>query len=330
MDQNVQELSFFAKLKKGLIVALKSLKFVWHHKKLIFFPIMMSSFFIGSIGIYDIIFYQFYGEHITTAFQSKDEEKDEVISQKSGPKEKIEFVLFSLIITFIGIFFCAFFNVALSHATTQAFEDKKIELGASIKYSFKKFPSLLMWTFCAFFVHILVNIIKNQKKESVLSRFLIRFVGRAIEISWYIGTFLVIPLLAHENIGALKSIRRSGDLMKQTFGENFVGALLLPELTVIVILIWFLVSLVIGFPILYFIENHVSHDVLMKITFTLFVFNGFLLLVAGVFCAIISAATTVFKTAVYHYAVGNPLGLFDAQEIEESFITEAKKLPKKS
>ena len=43
--------------------------------------------------------------------------------------------------------------------------------------------------------------------------------------------------------------------------------------------------------------------------------------VLGIIIATVSAATTVFKTAIYQYAMGNPAGPFTPDEMRSSFTT---------
>lgn len=320
MDNEVQP--FVDKFKKGLVVALKSLKFVWLQKKLLFFPLLTVSLIMGTLGIYEVVYYQLYNKHISSFFpESKQAKKQPALNSEDQKKEDtMEFILFALIITFASIFFFAFSNVALSYATSQAFLAAPIKIGSSLVHSIKRFPTLLIWTVSAFIIHIVVSIFKG-KDENKQPSFLSRFLGEAIELAWYMATFLVIPILAHENIGALKSIKKSAQLMKKTFGENLAGSLFLPHLSVLILLICAVLSC--GVVL---IVKHFEKIGETKLLFSVVLPSvGLLVIIAGILCTIVSAANTVFKTAAYHYAIGNPVGPFDGAEIKESFVPEKKK-----
>jgi len=334
MNQTNTQLSFLDKFKKGWSVALKSLRFIWHHKKLLFFPFLTGILIVTSIGIYEIIYYALYHKHITSFFPEKEKsrkkqitaeyqsEQTESTSQRNK-KYSWAYILFLLIIVFISIFSFTFSNVALSHATTQIFMGFPINIRTSLAHSFKKLLPILVWSLCAFFMHILINMSKG-KDEKGGNNFLFRLVGAAVELAWTIATFLIIPVLAHENLGIFKNIKRSAELMKKTFGQNIALALMFPALYFLIVIIWiclFLGAMVLLILIRNFIVSY-SKLLLMPTALSLI---GISLIIPAFLCAIVSAATIVFKTAVYHYAVGNLIGPFSEQEVQSSFEVKEKK-----
>src|SRR5207248_1452658 len=48
-------------------------------------------------------------------------------------------------------------------------------------------------------------------------------VAGVIGFAWNIATFLVVPVLAVENVGPIEAIKRSGGLLRRTWGEQIVG-----------------------------------------------------------------------------------------------------------
>jgi hypothetical protein len=71
------------------------------------------------------------------------------------------------------------------------------------------------------------------------ARIIIALIGTA----WSIATYLVIPVLAAEDIGPVDSVKRSARLLKQTWGEQLVGSFsigavfILPMLLLIAVLV---------------------------------------------------------------------------------------------
>jgi len=320
-----QQLSFVDKVKSGLRVVIQSLKYIKQHPALLFFPVLAASLIVASIGLYEAIYYHQYHEHITSFFPKKtkgprqhnastEQQQRENATQEDRPA----FILFALIITAVAIFSSAFANVALSYASTQAFTNMPISIGKSLLHTLKKLPTLLVWTLCALLIHMLTNMLKNKEGKS--RSFLARLVGDAIEIAWYLATFLIIPVMAHEDIGALASIKKSAQLMKKTFGENVTATIVLQGLIGLILVAWMLLSA--GMII---VAVHISSA--LHINFVVYAalsIIGILLIGVGVLCTAIAAATTVFKTAAYHYALGNPVGPFSEQEIRKGFVVEAK------
>ena len=49
-----------------------------------------------------------------------------------------------------------------------------------------------------------------------------RFAG-LLGLAWTVATFLVVPVLASEDIGPMEAVKRSVGLLKRTWGENLIG-----------------------------------------------------------------------------------------------------------
>jgi len=348
-------LSWLDKLKRSINVVFKSLSFLWNHKKLLFFPLFTACLVIASVGVYELSYYALYQKHITSFFPESKSEKcrrlrqdaqrrlqeaqeqvrNQPTTQKSAVQQleaeqalldnyaqeieenyTLEFLLFAWIITFVAIFCSALSNTALSYATTQGFSNAPISITASLKHSLRRFFTILIWSCSALIIHMLVNMFKSKDNKG-RSSFLSRFIGEAIEFAWYIATFLVIPVIAHEKLGGLKSIKRSAHLMKEKFGENLISALALNYFFGIFFFLLAAVMLCTSWLVLRFGNPALSAAVLAP----LFVvcITLFLLLIP-----ISSVTTTIFKTAVYHYVTNNPMGPFGEQELQASFVSEPK------
>jgi hypothetical protein len=50
-----------------------------------------------------------------------------------------------------------------------------------------------------------------------------RLIAGLIGLSWNIATYLVVPVLAVENVGPLEAIQRSTGLLRQTWDGQIVG-----------------------------------------------------------------------------------------------------------
>jgi hypothetical protein len=250
--------------------------------------------------------------------QEIEENYQEIESKSCDPEDDYTFgyLLFAWIITFIAIFFSALSNTALSHATTQGFNNAPISITASLKHSFSRFFTLLVWSISALAIHFLVNIFRKKDNRG-RSSFLGRFIGEAIEFAWYIATFLVIPVMAHEQLGGIKSIKRSAHLMKEKFGENLISALALNYFFGIFFFLLLAVMLCTTWLVAKFGTPALSAAILAPLF--IICITLFLLLIP-----ISSATTTIFKTAVYHYVTNNPMGPFGEQELQASFVPEHK------
>lgn len=119
---------------------------------------------------------------------------------------------------------------------------------------------------------------------------------------WSVATFFVVPVIAYENLGPIDAFKRSSQLMKQKWGES-LGATF--SFGIIQILAMFLIAI----P-LYIIGSFIHPLV------------GIALAISGIFVimGIISAAHTIFVSAVYHDITGDPTEHFNKQIVDNLFV----------
>ena len=243
------------KLKQSLHLFFKSSVFIGKHKKLLIFPLLTGFFTVGTIVLYECVYFQLYKENIFSSLSGSELQKNRQLDKKelyANNQERdshyssaiefnystirVDYILFLYFILFSGMFFSAFFNSALSWATTQAFLGSSISIRLSIKHSLKRIFTLLLWSSSAFFIWLMVSFFKGDKEGSQ-NKGILAFLGHALDFAWYIATFLVIPVIAHENQGAFFSIRKSAELMLKNWGKLSVDAIVLVFLKKIILVI---------------------------------------------------------------------------------------------
>jgi hypothetical protein len=128
-----------------------------------------------------------------------------------------------------------------------------------------------------------------------------KIIAGLIGIVWSVATFFVVPVIAYENVGPLQAFKRSSQLMREKWGER-LGAGFSFGLVQIVALI------VVGLPL--FFIGAIAHPAV-----------GIVLAVLGclLVMAVISAAQTIFVSAVYHNVTGDPVKHFNQQMIDDLF-----------
>ncbi len=60
-----------------------------------------------------------------------------------------------------------------------------------------------------------------SERAGIIGRIVVSLIGFA----WNVATFLVVPVLVNEQIGPVDAIKRSGQLLKKTWGEQIIGNL---------------------------------------------------------------------------------------------------------
>jgi hypothetical protein len=144
-----------------------------------------------------------------------------------------------------------------------------------------------------------------SERSGTLGRIVVSLIG----FVWNVATFLVVPVLVMEKVGPVEAVKRSGGLLKETWGEQIVGNL---SVGFIFGLIFFLVILV-GVPII--IVAAMSGSVALIVTAVAVV----VLVLMGV-SLVSSTLSGIYTAAVYRYATtGDTGGYFDANMVKDAF-----------
>jgi hypothetical protein len=143
------------------------------------------------------------------------------------------------------------------------------------------------------------------ERAGVIGRIVISLVGFA----WNIATYLVVPVLAAEDIGPIDAVKRSAQLLKRTWGEQLVGG---AGVNAVFGLIMFGVFLV-GIPLI----------ILAALSESLVLMGAAVLLVvlAALALGVISSTLTgIYSAAVYRFAAeGEVGGAFSAEMVQSAF-----------
>jgi len=119
------------------------------------------------------------------------------------------------VIQYLVIFFC---NTALVGAAMIRIRGGDPTVRDGLKIASDRFSSIFFYALIASTVGMLLSLIKE--KGSVLSKIVVSLVG----FVWNVATFLVVPILAIEDVGPFEAIKRSVGYLKKTWGEQLVGS----------------------------------------------------------------------------------------------------------
>jgi hypothetical protein len=130
--------------------------------------------------------------------------------------------------------------------------------------------------------------------------------------AWSVVTFLVVPVLAAEGIGPIAAIRRSGALLRQTWGEQLVGNLGISLVFGLIAAAAF----VIGF-VLVFVLASISVIALVVGIVAMVLVIGLILLVGA-------AVQGIFTASVYRYATkGDAATMFRPETLAQAFRSKS-------
>jgi hypothetical protein len=195
----------------------------------------------------------------------------------------------------VNYFVVIFFNMALIHCTHLYFKGEEVTVKKGLQYSVSRIGAIFSWALFAGTVGFILKMI--QENSGIIGKIITGLIG----IVWSIATFFVLPVIAYENVGPVDAIKRSTQLMKQKWGETLTSRFSFG-------LIQLLAFAVIAIPC--FLLGAYIHPVL-----------GIALAIIGVFIVItiMSAAQTIFVSAIYHNVTDEPVAYFDQQLVDNLF-----------
>ena len=275
-------MSFFSRLSNGWEMAKVSLATINENRSLLLFPVM------STISIILILLTFFGGGFFLFADQLESAFADETTAN-------IVLYVGIFIYYLINFFIVVFFNSALIHCAMLYFDGEEPTMSDGLNYATSKIGQIFGWAVVSATVGVLLQIIQNTGKIG-------EFISSLIGVAWSILTFFVVPVLIYEDKNVFDSIKESGRLMKEKWGESLganVGFGLFHFLGILLG-----IGIIFGFMA---IEQPIIGIVIGGL--------GILLI-----STIVSAAQTVFVAAVYNHVKGRPTGNFDSNILDDAFM----------
>ena len=110
-----------------------------------------------------------------------------------------------------------FFNSALVGAATIRLDGGDPTLGDGLRIAFSRLPQIIGYALIAATVGMVLRWITER------AGFVGQIVGGLLGFAWNVATFLVVPVLVVEKVGPIEAVKRSGGLLRRTWGEQLVG-----------------------------------------------------------------------------------------------------------
>jgi len=117
-------------------------------------------------------------------------------------------------VTYTVIIFC---NAALVGGALIRLEGGDPTARDGFRIAFSRLPAILGYAAISATVGVILRAIAERGG-------IVGAIGAAIVgVAWNLATFLAIPVLVVENVGPIEAVKRSGGLLKRTWGEQVVG-----------------------------------------------------------------------------------------------------------
>ena len=128
------------------------------------------------------------------------------------PGIALAFVLYILL-----AFVTLFFNAAVVAGATERLSGGDPTVGSALRAASRKAGKLFLWALVVATVNVILQAIRER--SGALGRILAGLAG----VAWNLATYFMVPVLLFDDKAIGASVKRSGSLFKQTWGETVIG-----------------------------------------------------------------------------------------------------------
>ena len=274
-------MNIFTRLSNGWNLAMNSFAVLKENRQLILFPIL------SGISMTLVV-----ASFVVAALASAGWDIDNL---RDTDTHNVLNYVFVFLYYLVNYFIIVFFNTALVHCTHLYFMGEEVTIKKGLRFSVSRIGAIFAWAAFAATVGTILRLLQDNLGR--IGKIVISLIG----IVWSITTFFVVPIIAYENLGPLAAFKRSTRLMKEKWGESLAANFSFG-------LVQFV--LIIGLAFVCFLLAWFIHPLVGGILFILSLFS---------ILVIMSAAKTIFISAVYHNINGDPIKHFNQQLADNLF-----------
>ncbi|HET9178781.1 MAG TPA: DUF6159 family protein [Terriglobia bacterium] len=141
------------------------------------------------------------------------------IAQQAGWRPSNYLIAGAMFIFYLANYFViVFFNTALVSAASIRLEGGDPTVRGGLRAAWSRLGVIFKWALLAATVGMVLRMI--EERSSLIGRLVVGLLG----LAWTLGTFLVVPVIAFENLGPIAALHRSVELFRKNWGEEAVGS----------------------------------------------------------------------------------------------------------
>ena len=204
------------------------------------------------------------------------------------------------IVGYVGLAFVqTYFLAGLVGSANEVLEGRPTSVGHGMSIASSRVSKLLPWAIVSATVNYLIQAL--EQRAGIFGK----IIGSLLGAAWSVLTFLTVPIIVFENLGPVKALKRSGSLLKSTWGENIIAQMGFGLLALIPILAAFAIG-ALGFA---------SGTAVIAIPM---IAVAVVIILATL--VVINALSGIFRTALYRYAVDGAVpGAFADVDLASAF-----------
>ncbi|MCC6613125.1 MAG: hypothetical protein IT320_06575 [Anaerolineae bacterium] len=284
----------FNKLQNSWELAKASWAVLQSDKELLIFPVISA---IGSIIVSILFAIPFFTVGLVESARGND--------PGVSPLGYVIGFLFYVVL-YTVIFFC---NTALVGAALIRLQGGDPTVSDGFRIASERLTNIVGYAVIAATVGMILRAI--SERSGLLGQIVIGLVGFA----WNVATFLVVPVLVIENVGPWEAVKRSGSLLRKTWGENIIGNSGISAVTGLIMLAAIFLTIALA-------AFGASIDS-MPFVIAVIIVGVVFMIVLGL---VSSALTGIYQAAVYRFAAeGETGGMFAPELVQQAFRPKNKR-----
>lgn len=118
---------------------------------------------------------------------------------------------------FVSYFVVIFFNSGLVACAYDSLTGKETSFGDGLRHAVSRLPAILGWALISATVGMLLKLV--SERSGLIGRIVISIIGGV----WNLITYFVVPVIVVEKGSPVAAIKKSGGMLKKTWGENLIG-----------------------------------------------------------------------------------------------------------
>ena len=278
-------MSFFTRLSTGWELAKISFNTINKNRSLLLFPVFSVVSLVLVLATFGGGSYFLFGDQIQAFLDSQSEETGKALGLAAV-----------FIYYLINFFIIVYFNAALIFCAVKILNGEETRMEEGLDFANSRIGKIFGWAVLSATVGTLLQVLHNTGKIG-------EFIASLFGMAWSILTFFVVPVLIFEDKSVVDTVKASGRLMKQKWGESLAAN--------------------VSFGVFHFLGFLAAIGIgllLSSVNVVLGIVIG--LLIVLLVSTVVAAAQTVFVAAVYNHVTGAPIGNFDGETLDSVFITK--------
>lgn len=203
----------FARLATGFHLAKQSLNVLRSHKQLLIFPLLSGICCILVFASFAIPLVMSGAIEVAVGGAI---ETDEAVTQTDSMENPL-YLAGLFLFYFVNYFVIVFFNSALVSCAVKRFYGETPTIGEGFSAAMARLPQIAGWALVSATVGVILRVIESRSARVG------QLVAGLLGMAWSAATFFVIPIIVVESLGPIDAVKRSGSILRKSWGEALAG-----------------------------------------------------------------------------------------------------------